>query len=257
MAFRPEQTIGSALGRLQAAMTDLSENGSKLRQELIARGMDPRIITQISQETNAIRPQNMARQLGLDIERARTLAEGRSPMAARGEANRAVRSHSVSMPSSHGSKGVAREPTASRAGEQSKEIEASSRKIAEQWAEIYEKVANIKDEFLAWGLPAVLASLTKINEGFGGILSTIKLIVNFGVELQIPLTPGQLYSPCRCLQYAEGQWQAQPAASPGRRGTDAASDPTARRWRWVMDAAGTSAMEYAASGASSNQLRRC
>jgi uncharacterized protein (TIGR02594 family) len=163
-----EATVGQ-LGRLQEALTDLSENNSRLRHELLGKGLDPNWLNQYTQEKDLITQQNMARERGLAIRDAE-IAKGKTLMQATGEMNRFLQSIGQDP-------GIANRPPVKPLTAEEKaayaEIERQSQAINEQWVQILEKISKIKEEVLAWGLPAVLETVKLINQGFEAIATII------------------------------------------------------------------------------------
>lgn len=169
-----DATIGQ-IGRLQEALTDLSENNSQLRQQLIGKGLDPNWLNQYTRETDLVTQQNMARERGLAIRDAE-IARGKTMMQATGEMNRFLRS--VGQDPAIATRGPARHATKEEE-EQAARIAKQSELIAEQWREISKIVGDLKTEFLAWGLPGVLEVVTGIRDAFTKIGQEVESIRKF------------------------------------------------------------------------------
>jgi hypothetical protein len=147
------------LSGLQKAQTDLAQSGSKLRQEMVGKGLDPNWLNQFAQETEAWKAQNMVREKGLAIQKELE-AKGWNRRAARGIINELAQGLGQDAGIYDRPARVA--PTAQEMAEL-KRAEELSGSISKIWGEIDTKLQKISFNVLAWGLPYLKSTLEEIN----------------------------------------------------------------------------------------------
>jgi hypothetical protein len=165
------QQTTAQLAQMQSALADLSVSGSQLRQQMLGMGIPAQRIDQIVRETDAIKRQNMIRQDQIKI--FDDLQKRMGTEAAREWANRYAKMWGAD-PTAMDRKPL--EAATKEELEALEKIEKYSRVIGEQWAEVRKKIADIKDEFLAWGLPAIVGTMRYIKDGWDAIGRSIHAV---------------------------------------------------------------------------------
>ena len=173
------ETVISNVGRLQEALTDLSENNSQVRQQLLSRGLDPNWLNQYAVETDIIKQQNMARQKGLDI-RATQLAQGKTWMQAQGEANRALRALGQNPAIMDQD---AAEPLTDDQKRRLEQLERESREIGKIWGDIKKTINDISLDALTAGMPAITEFLRDVKTHSKEITDALTTEVNNIISL--------------------------------------------------------------------------
>lgn len=166
-----EQTAGQ-LARLQEVITDLSENNSRVRHEMLGKGLDPNWLNAYTMEINEYNRTNMAREKALEVQKA-LRAKGVPEIAVQGESNRLLRGLGQDP-------GITNRPPLEAP---SPEEEARMRRYRDQseavnkiWRDIYGTIQKTTAEFLGMGLPLVAAELRLIKPMFDGIAFVVHVI---------------------------------------------------------------------------------
>lgn len=159
------ETLINNLAGLQKAQVDLHQNGSRLRADLLSKGMDPKWISDIQRETEGWKASNMVREKGLQIEKE-LIAKGWNPRAARGMINELAQMMGMD-------KGIfdrkPMRPLDPRVEAELGRIEVLSRDISEAWGRIGDQIESMKLELLSAGLPVVKGILKWFDEKIDAI----------------------------------------------------------------------------------------
>ena len=171
-----EQVVSGA-AKMAKALTDLGENGSKLRQQLQGQGADPKFLAAVSNVDDLRVASNMIREYGLAVEKAE-LARGRTRIQARQHANELVESLGGDA-SSMDRQAI---PAADPAMKQQLEfVKDSSAVISRIWGDIKETLGSLSLDVLTVGLPLVSVALQSVWAGLKlveGTFTAIKIAVD-------------------------------------------------------------------------------
>jgi hypothetical protein len=170
-----ENTVAQ-LGAMNEALTDLTLSGSKLRQQLLSEGVPAKWIDDYLRLTNQVDRYNKVREAEIQVHDDWLRRTGSEEIASTIAGRIGKR---LGVDPTAWTRAPMEQPTKEEEAANAR-IAKQSAEIAEQWRQIHKTITDIKTEFLAWGLPAVLTTVNAIAATFEKIRAISEWLKDHG-----------------------------------------------------------------------------